>query len=281
MIKPLMIIFSLFWTSLVFAEYPYFNFKPEKLLITKERHRRYIKPQLRNIRTEFFHLAKKISFESDLIYKLREVNSKNRRLYQEYEQKCFKDIPSQEAQKECKSILNQTIKSLYASNQIIFKLRDDLISDFKIQHKNYNSYLKFSRYIDQIEIIIYTVISQLETKRLISNTSYENSFYKDKSIPLKLTKAYTLTNHSLTELLPKNIRPHFESLLFNFIIPLEEKMLQSFSPEWFRSRLGKLNLFWNTFNVNMTKGDITISRKNTNIIKIMHNRWNSILKLIF
>ena len=281
MIKSLLIIFSLLWTPLILAEYPYFNFKPEKLLITKERHRRYIKPQLRNIRTEFFHLAKKISFESDLIYKLRELNAKNRDLYQEYEQKCFKEMPSQEVQKECKGILNRTIQSLYRSNQIIFRLRDELISDFKIKHENYNSYLKFSRYIDQIEIIIYSVISQLETKRLISNTNYQNSFNKDKTIPLKLTKAYTLTNHSLTELLPKKIRPHFESLLFNFIIPLEEKMLQSFSPEWFRGSLGKLNLFWNTFNVNMTKSEITISRKNTNIIKIMHNRWNSILKLIF
>ena len=33
--------------------------------------------------------------------------------------------------------------------------------------------------------------------------------------------------------------------------------------------------------INIEKGDVDISKKNANLVKIMHNRWNSILKLIF
>ena len=272
-------IFTLFHHS-SFGEYQYFKFDSDKLNISEQRYRRYIKPQLKNIKTEYFYLSKKISYESDIVLKLRNAISNLREAYLEYEDSCFNKKGTAK-QDLCKTGLNVLIRDLYKSNQLIFDLRNDLISDLKVKHYNYNNYINFSGYLDKIEIIIYEIISHLETNRLISNTSYQSSFQKNRKIPLKLTKIYTLTNLSITELIAKDARPHFEALLYNFIIPVEENMLKSFSPEWFKASLGKLNLAWNTFHVNIEKGDVDISKKNANLVKIMHNRWNSILKLIF
>ena len=62
---------------------------------------------------------------------------------------------------------------------------------------------------------------------------------------------------------------------------IESRMIESYSPDWFILELGGLNTTWNTFHMNLEKGEAQLPDGVLSTVKMMHNRWNSILKLIF
>ena len=88
-------------------------------------------------------------------------------------------------------------------------------------------------------------------------------------------------NFVFIDLIPETLQDTFEALLVHFIAPLEERMINKYSPDWFILELGKLNLTWNTYHMNLEKGSKEFPEQYIKIVKLMHNRWNSILKLIF
>jgi hypothetical protein len=66
----------------------------------------------------------------------------------------------------------------------------------------------------------------------------------------------------------------------HFFKKVDEKLLFEKDQEFLIKRLEELNLAWNTFHMKMTKENNDLSSQNIKLIKIMHNRWNSVLKIV-
>ena len=72
----------------------------------------------------------------------------------------------------------------------------------------------------------------------------------------------------------------FYFLFANFIKNLEKQIIREKNKNYFLDRLGELNIAWNSFHMKMVKGHYKLPKKQAQIIIVMHNRWNSLLKLL-
>ena len=65
----------------------------------------------------------------------------------------------------------------------------------------------------------------------------------------------------------------------DFIIPVNQIILQNDDIDYFKSKLTELNIRWNELHMMLTKKNITVSKHSATLLNIMHNRWNNILKV--
>ncbi len=84
----------------------------------------------------------------------------------------------------------------------------------------------------------------------------------------------------LTQLLETKLRRDFHAVWMHFFKEVDQKVLYEKDKNYMVRRLEELNLAWNTFHMKMTKGNHNLPKSIVSLIKIMHNRWNSCLKII-
>ena len=85
---------------------------------------------------------------------------------------------------------------------------------------------------------------------------------------------------SILQTLPEKTKNEFETVWYFFIREIEKYILPKKTPDELIKRLESLNIIWNTFSMKMTKGNIKLPDNGEKILKIMHRRWVSVLKMI-
>lgn len=272
------LIFYLFLQSFTSANYQYFYYDKKQINLTADGHNRYIKPQLKNIKAEYFFLAKKLNPLQNTIFKLRESVLK---LVLDFNDKYKECLVQQREQHYCEVDVSTLLKDSYDIDQNIMTLRIESLSKDNFTVDNVSNYFLFIKHLDQVEILNSRIQRYLELKNIVRGTiytTYTSQFSDLSNIVINLNNT---VNFVFIEQLPDEIKETFEALLVEFISPLEMNMINKYSPEWFKLDLGSLNVAWNTFHMTLEKGSKTFPENLVSLVKIMHNRWNSILKLIF
>jgi len=272
-----LLVIALF-TFNVFATYPYFKFGEKKLKLTKEAHSRYIRPQLKNIKTEYYLIAKKLSPIHGSIIKLRESALK---FIFDYNSKYVECEQQQKEQAYCELDVSELLSSSYEVDRNIQTLRKESIHRDFLGDDNIAGYMLFSKHLDEVEILNSQIQRYLELKKIVNSTVYTTYTPLFTDLSNTVIRFNIVINFVFIDLIPETLQDTFEALLVHFIAPLEERMINKYSPDWFILELGKLNLTWNTYHMNLEKGSKEFPEQYIKIVKLMHNRWNSILKLIF
>lgn len=262
----------------LFANYQYFYYDKKKITVNKDSYERYIKPQLKNIKTEYYFLAKKLNPLQNTIIKLREsvqtfIGQYNRK---------FKDcIIQQKEQSYCEVDVSSLLDVAYDIDRNIMALRKESLLPENFNAENISNYFVFEKHLDDLEILNSTIQRYLELRNIISGTVYTTYTTHFTDLSNTVIRLNHTMNFVFIDQLPDEERETFEALLIHFIAPLEENMIDNFEPSWFVLELGSLNLSWNTFHMNLEKGSKTFPESLVNLVKIMHNRWNAVLKTIF
>lgn len=275
--KSLLVVL-MFIQGLVFADYQYYYYDKMKLNFSKESHDRYIRPQLKNIKTEYFFLAKKLNPLQNTIFKLREAVLK---LVLDYNEKYKECIIQQREQLYCEVDVTTLLKDSYDVDQNIMTLRVESLNKENFNLDNISNYFLFSKHLDQVEVLNSRVQRYLELKNIVKGTIYTTYTSQFSDLTNTIINLNNTINFVFIEQLPDEVKDTFEALLVEFISPLERNLINKYSPEWFKLELGSLNLAWNTFHMTLEKGSKTFPISLVSLVKIMHNRWNSVLKLIF
>lgn len=265
-------------TTQVHAGYQYWNFDIKKLKMNRDSYYRYMRPQLRNIKIEFYHLAKKISPSHQEVIKIREDALKLKLEYAKIYIECEKQ---QKEQSFCDIDVSQLLKLSYQLDKSITAFRIYEKESSFVQIETLGNFIQFSKHLDELDIENSKIQRFLELRKIVDRTLYSTYTNSITDLSNTVSRVFTLANFAFVDLLPDDQQSTFESLLIHFISPIEEKMIATYSPEWFKRHLGKLNLSWNTFHMNTEKGQTNFPKKLITTVKIMHNRWNSVLKIIF
>jgi hypothetical protein len=240
--------------------YPYFHFNAKNIRISKDSYSRYIRPQIRSIVQEFYFVLKKLDPLSHDFIDLKNKVSKFKSRWKEWSKECKPQIP------ECK-------KSLEGLNRLITKIDRKVlmlqgsIGKKKKKNNDAEELLLFSRSLDNISNLIYKTKNQLRIK----NFKYITPLFHKISITTEML---------ITKRLNKSYRGDFDFIWVNYIRIMENNILDKKDYKFFLSKLEDLNLSWNTFHMKLKKSKGEIPRNVNTTIKIMHNRWNSILKMI-
>ena len=254
--------------------------------ISSQSYLKYIKPQLKNMLSEFFDVLimeerefkrfipvrKKMKVINMRIINLASYCSEEiivckaelARIAQEYQpleaqlfqiEKSLTQIQKQsEEEKEEK---NSSFKALWEVSQRS-KTRKDI----------YHLSLDFTN--------IHNLISSLELnlrKKKFDKISYQKLKQESSDLVKKI-------DFAIWKMIPAEKQDIFKAVWANFFHKIEKHALASTKPQYFKKNLETLNFNWNLFHIQMAKGHLKTKKRVVSMIRQIHRRWNSILKLI-
>ncbi|MCB9061320.1 MAG: hypothetical protein H6622_07350 [Halobacteriovoraceae bacterium] len=264
----------LFLFSLQCFAYSYFYFDKSKVSIDERTYRKYIVPQLKSITVEFYHILSKMNENN-----LKVVNVKNRITelnsdWQKWRKSCFRPGP------DCNIELPKFYDRIKESDQNISSL---LKKGQALDLEDYTKFDVYLNYLKQLDLVAnnsFNIVHKFEQVLIHTDETYLP--YPDiiNEISTDLHNLKIETEILLFTIFEKNEADNFYFVWNSFIKKIESYILHENDPNVLIELLEYMNMSWNTFHMELVKGDLKIPKKLNVTFQVMHNRWNSILKII-
>jgi hypothetical protein len=258
------------------ANYPYYRFDTRNLKLSKPSYHKYVRPQIKNIIADYFHIMKKIEpAEQDLI-SIRKKSQKMNDYWDLWTTQCGKN-----QSEKCHGYLSSLYKESRALDNVILSFQNQ-----RLRIKNFgktkilDTVLHLSSAIDNISSVNYIILHFTEETLMTDTTSYQASNVKKAKITLLLQDMLVSSELILSALISPDFRMVFDQVWYGFIKPLERQILSAPDPKYLLSHLGDLNMSWNAFHMKVAKSEKRMKKSELQVVQIMHNRWNSILKVL-
>jgi hypothetical protein len=271
----LFLVLNIFFNSPAKAGYSYFHSKKEDMQLTRESFIRYVRPQSRSIVQEYYHLLKKLDPVHANLIQTKNLISDIRNNWSDWERSCFKMNP------ECEKSLKVIYQQNYKLELLLFAITDKGINLKQAYEQNkLDSFLMLSGSLDKIRRLNYQLLHSLEETLITSQTSYER-YNSTRSIFNKHIHEMGLASEIIiTSQVSKSYKKDFDFIWVSFISKLDRYIVKKKNLKFLLSNLEDLNISWNAFHMKMAKGNKGLPKAQVKLIGIMHNRWNSILKMI-
>jgi len=262
-------------TSPVHANYSYFHFKKSDVLLTRESFFRWVRPQSRSIVQEYYHLLKKLDPVHANLIQIKNLISEIRQKWTKWEQSCFTMNP------QCEKDLKEIYDKNHRLESLLFNVTDKGINYVSAYNNNkIDSFLILSGALDKIRRLNYELLHSLEEALITSQTSYERYSSPKSKFNGLLHEMGLASEIIITSQVSKSYKKEFDFLWVSFISKLDRYVIKEKNMKFLINRLEDLNISWNSFHMKMAKGNKGLPLPLVKLIAIMHNRWNSILKII-
>jgi ABC-type antimicrobial peptide transport system permease subunit len=178
----------------------------------------------------------------------------------------------------CKDVLTKLHQDLRNSDKKTFALMKKKIKNGKIKVE---AKFRLNEELGKILNLNYKILHLIE-ENLILYSQNQGRLPQKKldRIDYLLQRIFTHAGNTLTLFLESKLKKNFEFLWVNFIQNLETKIIYEKNSPYLLTRLGDLNIAWNSFHMKISKGEYKLTKSSRKILKNMHSRWNSILKII-
>ncbi len=253
----------------------YFLYDDKEIKIDPRSFNRYILPQLRAINQEFFLILKKLHPLHQSTIKIYQHLKKIERNYNSFSKECGK------LDEKCHKALHSIYEQSRELELLLLRPQNEAMSFSHPENVAHtDSLLHLISDMTLIGNTNYRLMHTLEEYLLTANTTFFNFFDERKIIEPKIHQMVVTADLMLTPLLKKELKDPFHSVWIHFFSNINEHLLHNKDQKFLISRLEELNLAWNTFHMKMTKENNDLPNNLIKLIKIMHNRWNSCLKII-
>lgn len=253
-----------------------FHFHEGPLQLNDEMFRRYGIPQLRSLMNEYFHLIRQLSPDASELISLREQVQRYHNDVQEWRTHC------QLKGQVCPSQIRELTRQARSIDQLILRHLENNLKFSQAQNQDLvESLLWLESTLSQVSRLNYEVQHAFEQILSIGDTRLAAEaprFFPD--LHLQVHEMLALSEVSFTALLPHGLKDDFHSLWISVIKPIEQRIILPRDKDFYLSRLESLNTNWNSFNMRMTRGTSPLPRAQQNQMRIMHNRWNSVVRII-
>ena len=258
----------LLFISFVLSSNSFASYRLKNIKLTDYEFSRYIKPQLNSISQEYYNLLSLLNPEfknvkgtfylSRDIYKLSLSLSK---------------VCSNKNNPSCISLIDGLIKK---TNQII-----SLNSSYFVLNKK--KFLSGQSFINSLISYnnFFGHIMNLNSKLRDFKYFYfsEINFKQTMNLEKSILETINLYNLYLLHTSDNRFKQKFTSYWNGFIRPVNEIILPLSDKNHFIRKINDFNIKWNELNVQLTKKNKPISKQVKTLLKVMHNRWNNILKV--
>lgn len=254
---------------------PYFLYETKKINLDDRSFTRYIIPQLKNIRQEFYHILKKLHPLHESTIKLYLQISEIERDFTLFKKGCY------QMDSDCLERLKDLYQKSRTFDQLVLKpLNDQLDLSLQENYQKLEAIIKLMGSLQHMANMNYRLLHALEEYILTSNTTFFLFFDSKSLIEPTIHEMHLSSELLMTQLLEGELREDFHAVWIQFFKELDQRIIYERDKVFLLKRLEELNLAWNTFHMKMTKGNHNLPKNIVSLIKIMHNRWNSCLKII-
>jgi len=253
----------------------YYLYDQDKIKIDSRSFTRYVLPQLRAISQEFFLILKKLHPIHENTIDIFKHVTEMQRQYSSFSKSCST------LNKECSETLNEIYQKARKLDRLILAPQRTQVNFSSENNKDHtDSLLHLISDLGVMANTNYRLMHTLEEFLLTANTNFFPYFDGKRIIEPKIHQMALTAELTLIQLLKPGIKGPFHTVWLHFFKKVDEKLLFEKDQEFLIKRLEELNLAWNTFHMKMTKENNDLSSQNIKLIKIMHNRWNSVLKIV-
>ena len=257
----------------------YYLYDGKPLRISESNFKRYIVPQLRTMGREYLNILKKLHpLQESLIALKGELTEMNESL-EAFQNACWG--PS-DLRANCAANLAQLHRHSRKFDHSMLTLYHHSKLDFSLANnqREITALMALIRSLDQIAGINHHFLHALEKFLITSQTDSFPSSSEAKSLELSLHQMSSSTEMLQTLLLQSELKRDFDFAWQHFFRPLEKHVLEGEGVLFMLRTLEPLNIAWNTFHMKITTEGHKLPSNIITIAKTMHNRWNSVLKII-
>lgn len=252
-----------------------FHFHKGSLELTDEMFNRYALPQLRSLTSEYFHVLRQLAPDSSELITIREQIYRLKTDSDRWQKDCAG------LQKECATQVKELLRLARNIDQLVLRhLTNRLKYTESTDQDLIESMIWLEHTLSQISLLNYRSIHLFEQALLIPESSYLIVNDQLREINQSVHEMLVLAEISLTALISPKFRDDFHSLWVSLIKPIEQKIILPRDKDFFLQRLEAHNTTWNSFHMRMTRGTSDLPRAQQNLVRIMHNRWNSVQRII-
>ena len=236
---------------------------------------RYVKPQLRSIVGHYFSLLKSVEPNNAKMLKLKELLDKSNGFFGSPLVGC-----SAERSKDCPRHLTDAAQIHYSIDDEINSLFGSLIASHRGKPFNGDQFVIFRHRLSQFFKENLAIMQGLEEMLLLSHTPYPVRRGRVEDLRSRRHALGLNFDQLTTLLLPEGVHGDFSALYLNFIKSLDRYVIEEGQDSYLMGNLEKLNNVWNAFHMKMTKSAIELDKESEDAIGLIHQRWNSVLKLL-
>jgi hypothetical protein len=272
----LLILFTfIFYTPKTQAKPLNFHFHEGSLQLSDEMFNRYAIPQLRSITTEYFYLLRQLAPDSSELITIREQIYRLKSDSDRWQKDCSG------LQNDCPAQVKELLRLARNIDQMVLRhLTNRLSYNVTTNQDLIESTIWLEHTLTQISLLNYRALHLFEQALLLPKSTYLIEGDQLKEINHSIHEMLVLSEISLTALIEPKLRDDFHSLWVSLIKPIEQKVVSPRDKTFFLQRLEAHNTTWNSFHMRMTRGTSDLPRAQQNLVRIMHNRWNSIQRII-
>src|SRR3989339_1003848 len=236
---------------------------------------RYIKPQLKAMVSEYYQTLATLHPLNPQLIKLKELAQKASIEWKNWNKHCntWNESCVQDLKKIKKIQRDLEVQTTSLQKQIFDR-------SFFLNQFFTDSLFLLSSDLDELSILNYKTIDAMDMISILAIDSKLPLQSKTDLIEDNINMMQLLSEKILTELLPKPLKRQYFELWFFFVKDLERYLTSNNSDTFFLNRLEYFNQNWNSFHMLLSKHIVQAPQSTLNTLSIMHNRWNSVLKII-
>ncbi|OFZ24634.1 MAG: hypothetical protein A2381_07285 [Bdellovibrionales bacterium RIFOXYB1_FULL_37_110] len=236
---------------------------------------RYIKPQLKAMVSEYYQTLATLHPLNPQLIKLKELAQKASIEWKNWNKHCntWNESCVQDLKKIKKIQRDLEVQTTSLQKQIFDR-------SFFLNQFFTDSLFLLSSDLDELSILNYKTIDAMDMISILAIDSKLPLQSKTDLIEDNINMMQLLSEKILTELLPKTLKRQYFELWFFFVKDLERYLTSNNSDTFFLNRLEYFNQNWNSFHMLLSKHIVQAPQSTLNTLSIMHNRWNSVLKII-
>lgn len=269
----LLITFTLFCAQS--SAYQFQRYRPENMHLNQEQFRRFVKPQIQNIIQEYYFILKKLNpILGDLINIKQTILGLNLD-WQSWEKKC------QVVSYECSLELREFYKKSRALDKQILVIQKDKLNFILAQNEGeLDAMIYMGQALGELAISNYLILHLVEEFLITSNTTYFKSVKNSSKFMPLLHEMLLASEMMMTAQLDKAYKREFEFVWNEFIRPAERYVIIENDKDFLSTRLEDFNMAWNSFHMQTVMSGLEVPQFAQRLVNLMHNRWNSVLKVI-
>ena len=280
--------FVIQWFSPTSWGYPVFDYNPTQLKKKFPAYQQEIVPQLKNIQSDVLYMVTKFgNLTEKMVQIFGEVGQINL-LIKDLAHTCpaTSDHPSQisdQANPACDQLISLTYQKL---TEIEVKVLDSLNLLQKkregqpiLSNQQVNTKIELMGILTGIQEKLYRLVHIFEFF-IFSNYTKFSFLESRKEIPLLIHDIQNNTEFMIVVAIDEKFRENFDQLWNLYIKPIQRILALAPEPGFnaLIAGLESLNMAWNNFHMNLAKGHLGLPDKTPQLILLIHNRWNNILK---
>jgi len=264
------------------ASIPYaYSLKGQQLKINNAQYGRYVRPQLRSIISDFYQMMKLVGIKNQYIIEFKSKTENLAKINLRYQNECSKNLNStcNEMVSDLLAEVNKFDLDLLQLQAIPFALSKSPNPKVKLNNTELyqiDNQLSLSEKIDKLSNYSFKLKRDAELLLSPKKTGLSASYQLEKTIQ----SIHTLLEFTLIEGTPLTYREKYRNAWINFFKRIEQNILVNNNIDYLTRNIGDLNFTWNEFHLRMTKGKDQVNPQLRTMIQTIHNRWNSILRIM-